>query len=32
MKVWLYKGERLEPLVGREEEFRAPRRGARAQR
>ena len=32
VKVWLYKGERLEPLVGREEEFRAPRRGARAQR
>ena len=30
VKVWLYKGERLEPLVGREEEFRAPRRGARA--
>ena len=32
VKVWLYKGERLEPLVGREEEFRAPRRGPRAQR
>ncbi|GIT67411.1 MAG: hypothetical protein Ct9H300mP25_08830 [Acidobacteriota bacterium] len=30
VKVWLYKGERLEPLVGREEEFRAPRRGGRA--
>ena len=29
VKVWLYKGERLEPLVGREEEFRTPRRGAR---
>lgn len=29
VKVWLYKGERLEPLVGPEEEFRTPRRGAR---
>jgi small subunit ribosomal protein S3 len=32
VKVWLYKGERLLPRVGREEEYRAPRRavGARA--
>jgi small subunit ribosomal protein S3 len=29
VKVWLYKGERIEPQVGREEEYRAPRRGAR---
>ena len=26
VKVWLFKGERLEPLKGREEEYRAPRR------
>jgi small subunit ribosomal protein S3 len=26
VKVWLYKGERLTPKVGREEEYRAPRR------
>ncbi len=29
VKVWLYKGERLLPQVGREEEYRTPRRGAR---
>jgi len=29
VKVWLYKGERLEPRVGREEDCRMPRRGAR---
>ena len=27
VKVWLYKGERLEPQVGREEDYRTPRRG-----
>jgi small subunit ribosomal protein S3 len=26
VKVWLYKGERLTPRVGREEDYRAPRR------
>jgi small subunit ribosomal protein S3 len=26
VKVWLYKGERLVPRVGREEDYRAPRR------
>jgi len=30
VKVWLYKGERLTPRVGREEEYRQPRRAARA--
>src|SRR6266705_2516282 len=30
VKVWLYKGERLSPRVGREEEYRQPRRAARA--
>jgi len=32
VKVWLYKGERLRPRIGREEEYRerAPRRGPRA--
>ena len=30
VKVWLYKGERLVPRTGREEEYRAPRRAARA--
>ena len=31
VKVWLYKGERLRPRIGREEEYRerAPRRGPR---
>jgi len=29
VKAWLYKGERLEPRVGREEDYRMPRRGAR---
>ena len=29
VKVWLYKGERLSARVGREEEFRQPRRAAR---
>ena len=26
VKVWLYKGERIEPQVGREEDYRTPRR------
>ena len=26
VKVWLYKGERLEPQTGREEDYRTPRR------
>jgi len=30
VKVWLYKGERLRPHVGREEDYRVPRRAARA--
>ncbi len=30
VKVWLYKGERLTPKAGREEEYRQPRRAARA--
>ena len=29
VKVWLYKGEKLSAKVGREEEFRQPRRAAR---
>ena len=29
VRVWLYKGERLSARVGREEEFRQPRRAAR---
>ena len=29
VKVWLYKGERLRPHVGREEDHRTPRRAAR---
>ena len=29
VKVWLYKGEKLTAKVGREEEFRQPRRAAR---
>ena len=29
VKVWLYKGERLEPHTGHEEDYRTPRRGAR---
>jgi small subunit ribosomal protein S3 len=29
VKVWLYKGERLSPRVGREEEYRQTRRAAR---
>ena len=32
VKTWLYKGERLTPKNAREEEFRAPRRGAPAPR
>ena len=28
VKVWLYKGERLAPRIGREEDYRAPRRAA----
>ena len=32
VKVWLYKGERLEPQTSREEEYRAPRRGPRSSR
>ena len=27
VKVWLYKGERLEPQTSREEDYRPPRRG-----
>jgi small subunit ribosomal protein S3 len=30
VKVWLYKGERLAPRIGREEDYRSPRRAARA--
>ena len=30
VKVWLYKGERLVPRVGREEDYRTPRRAPRA--
>ena len=30
VKVWLYKGERLVPRVGREEDYRMPRRAAGA--
>ena len=30
VKVWLYKGERLVPKIGREEDYRTPRRAARA--
>ena len=30
VKVWLYKGERLTPRVGRDEEYRQPRRAAGA--
>ena len=30
VKVWLYKGERLTPKVGREEDYRTPRRAAGA--
>jgi len=26
--VWLYKGERLAPRIGREEDYRGPRRAA----
>lgn len=29
VKVWLYKGERLTPRIGREEEYRQPRRAVR---
>ena len=29
VKVWLYKGERLAPRIGREEDYRTPRRAAR---
>ena len=29
VKVWLYKGERLAPKIGREEDYRTPRRAAR---
>jgi small subunit ribosomal protein S3 len=32
VKVWLYKGERLTPKTGREEEYRQPRRPARDER
>ena len=28
VKVWLYKGERLVPKIGREEDYRTPRRAA----
>jgi small subunit ribosomal protein S3 len=30
VKVWLYKGERLVPRTGRDEEYRTPRRAPRA--
>ena len=30
VKVWLYKGERLTPKTGRDEEYRQPRRAARS--
>ena len=30
VKVWLYKGERLAPRIGREEDYRTPRRAAGA--
>jgi small subunit ribosomal protein S3 len=30
VKVWLYKGERLVPRIGREEDYRTPRRAPRA--
>ena len=29
VKVWMYKGERLQPLIGREEDYRMPGRSAR---
>ena len=29
VKVWMYKGERLQPLIGREEDYRMPGRPAR---
>ena len=29
VKVWLYKGERLAPRIGREEDYRTPRRAVR---
>ena len=32
VKVWLYKGERLAPRIGREEDYRTPRRAARRAR
>ena len=32
VKVWLYKGERLAPRIGREEDYRTPRRPAGAER
>jgi small subunit ribosomal protein S3 len=32
VKVWLYKGERLAPRIGREEDYRTPRRPAGADR
>ena len=32
VKVWLYKGERLMPRVGREEEYRQPRGSGRQER
>ena len=31
VKTWLYKGERLEPRVGREEDYRVPRRQPRGE-
>jgi len=31
VKTWLYKGERLEPRVGREEDYRVPRRQPRSE-
>ena len=32
VKVWLYKGERLVPRIGREEDYRTPRRRPRGPR
>jgi small subunit ribosomal protein S3 len=32
VKVWMYKGERLQPLIGPEEDYRMPGRPARPAR
>jgi small subunit ribosomal protein S3 len=31
VKTWLFKGERIEPRVGREEDYRVPRRQPRGE-